>query len=401
LNKVKILSWSTLSSKDFWILLPFGLFISNLLVIDYINHFLIFLSGLFLLRNSIGSLVGFNQLIILCFSILYYQFSETSSNENGYIVIFRYCFFPVFFYILGNYLSFKYSTIENKITIVNFFIILFTTIPFFSNLISIVSNGIGQQRDLEIFTFGSEKILVVGTIMASFFSINIALLPFFIIFPKDKFEKKMTIFFQILYLIGLLVVFNVSSRTGIIISIISVLPLLIIFPIKSLVKFKTFFFTFLLIFFLNVSGPSNFIFSSNLYLRFTEESSALEIFDSRGLIWQEAIESINLYGSSILVNNDLITSNYAHNLWLDVALSSGLVPAFLLIIVSLSSLVSLFKFIRFTTYTQFYRLFICSIFIAFYAVFFVEPIMQGLFKFFCFFMFMFGFIQLPRQFKRS
>ena len=79
--------------------------------------------------------------------------------------------------------------------------------------------------------------------------------------------------------------------------------------------------------------------------------------------------------------------HYAHNLWVDIAKESGIIPFVLYILYSISALIDLIKYVKKNKSNSANVVFVVSIFTAHILVFFTEPIMEGspmTFSFFCF-----------------
>jgi Na+/melibiose symporter-like transporter len=76
---------------------------------------------------------------------------------------------------------------------------------------------------------------------------------------------------------------------------------------------------------------------------------------------------------------------YAHNLWLDVSKVAGILPFLSLCIFTISSIILVYNIIKKSQENHFFNIIILSYFIGFMAVFFVEPIMEGLFPLFLIF----------------
>ncbi|MCX6185827.1 MAG: hypothetical protein NTU43_02370, partial [Bacteroidetes bacterium] len=140
-----------------------------------------------------------------------------------------------------------------------------------------------------------------------------------------------------------------------------------------------------------ISGFIDKILSSELFERFTvdDENSLL---NSRSNIWEESFKIIFQTSDDNYIDKQLGIAEYAHNLWLDVALKAGYYPLLILLIITIKYLITLGKILVMKLYTPFFRILLVGITVAFYSTFMVEPIMDGYFTMFCLYCFFFGFI---------
>jgi hypothetical protein len=80
--------------------------------------------------------------------------------------------------------------------------------------------------------------------------------------------------------------------------------------------------------------------------------------------------------------------SYAHNLWLDVSRVAGIIPFIFLCIFTISCINLIRKTLKISPTNHYFNITILVFFAGFMAVFFVEPVIEGmymLFLIFCFF----------------
>ena len=82
--------------------------------------------------------------------------------------------------------------------------------------------------------------------------------------------------------------------------------------------------------------------------------------------------------------------HYSHNLWLDVDRVTGILPFIFLCMFTVSSIHLLIETIKISPENHYFNTTILVFFAGFTAVFFVEPIIEGLYMFFLIFCFYIG-----------
>jgi hypothetical protein len=87
---------------------------------------------------------------------------------------------------------------------------------------------------------------------------------------------------------------------------------------------------------------------------------------------------------------DLPYSHYAHNFWVDIAKEAGVIPFALYILFNISSLRVVARVLKIKNIGKECKVFIASVTVAYFIVFFSEPIMIGSPQIFAIFCFMIG-----------
>ena len=98
-----------------------------------------------------------------------------------------------------------------------------------------------------------------------------------------------------------------------------------------------------------------------------------------------AIESFSYVFSNFkggVIITDTLGISYIHNMWLDTVNTVGLIPAILLIVYTFSILINLLRLIKSGKVVSSYKYIFISFYIAYFAEFFVEPILEGVPYFF-------------------
>lgn len=106
---------------------------------------------------------------------------------------------------------------------------------------------------------------------------------------------------------------------------------------------------------------------------------------SQNLRWGYASDILKLLPSYPLGN--IPYAHYAHNLWVDIAKETGIIPFILYILFCAISAVTVITYLKRSNFDREKVIFVSSIFVASILVFFTEPVMEGspmTFGIFCF-----------------
>jgi len=121
---------------------------------------------------------------------------------------------------------------------------------------------------------------------------------------------------------------------------------------------------------------------SNAFERFAN----MNLFnDPRVTAWGEAFRGLftNLLGGK----QTQLSLEYAHNLWLDVGWSTGLLPFIILIVFTLMTLKNYIKLLRNDDLSLYFKYLITAMLNGFFVIFMVDPVLEAsiiLFSAFCF-----------------
>lgn len=385
--------------KEFLMIFPLALYLSGIWSLEYFNVFLILPASFYVIKKSRFKILDINSFLILLFSILYYllNINALPFERVGYVGLFQQNLLPFLFYVMGKYLNKFYDQHIQKSYVILIIAFIFSINPFISNIVSIIEIGFMSSRDVNLLVSGLVYRQLTATNMSSFFLMNMSFFPFLFISTMDENEKKVKYILIGLFLMGFTAVTNVSTRTGLLISAISWLTAILFNKSANAIKIlgRTLLFLTILGLIIYIFGFNDIIFSSELFDRFTADGDN-SLLNSRSNIWEEALRII-FPTSDNNINNQLSIAEYAHNLWLDVALKAGIYPLILLLIITINYLLELFRLLKQKLFTPFYRVLIVCITVAFYSTFMVEPIMDGYYTLFCLFCFFFGFITIDNK----
>lgn len=320
-------------------------------------------------------------LILFCYPLLWAKF--------GIGKMISYLFLPFAAYLSGKYIIAKNYQNNNNIYLLLLLLALAEGIlPIISVLNDIYVHG---------FLEGSRNIMLLNglSIERNATGINgyiIIIASFFGLLFFSAEEKKVVFYkwlFISLSIVSIFCMLRIASRTGVFVILMS---LIVVFRYNLKRKYLLFyFFTLILLVFLasNFLSLSSPVFS---YLEMRTNEGNLDTMGSRLPLW-------NYYFSHLLdypfgnVPNIFTYTQYAHNLWLDVSRLTGIIPFILLLIFTFLALRIFFRFIKNSNIPSLFRNVILIWQVAIYSVFFVEPIIEGLFSLFIVYCFLVGMLK--------
>ncbi|MEQ8422594.1 MAG: O-antigen ligase family protein [Arenibacter algicola] len=339
----------------------------------YLLVILIILKKKYISQNLDGDVF-----LLTLFSIIYaifYTFEPLAGNQ--YIVI--YALFPQSFYLLGKYLA---SNIKDPKTL---FIILFyiASIFSFSAVISVFLNfreGGFAQLDRTIPMFWNDQ-PTSATIMGGFLTLNMCI-PAILISGHRQISILNKIIAALLFVISLICAIRLGSRTQLVIFLFtSIVSVLYIFP-RQTYKQNMYLFIFIIMcigFILrNVSFDLNADWLTTFAGRMSGGSGDVASGGGRTQRWIKSFEYLFTHP----LGWDAKEFGYSHNMWLDVLRAGGIIPFLLLIIYTLKSIFQIKKTVLLKKENSLINGQILSYGIAFFLLFMVEPIFEGLFSLF-------------------
>lgn len=368
----------------------YGFAIPILLIIYLINPFNFgYIAGLavipFLLINKqfLKSSLDFDVFLLTIFSFSYALFYSLDATENqGNQYIFIYALTPPTFYLLGKYLS-KELQSERLITL--FLFILFTLFSI-SALISVfsafLSEGFGTfERNIPMFWSGRR---VSATIMGAYLVFNMCI-PAILISSIGRHKLWIQILMLFVFAISLISVIRLGSRTQLAVFLITaIISLIYVMPKQS---FRN---NFILVLLLGsvvyyVQTMVSFDLSEDWLTNFADRMDSkggdLSSGGGRTERWSKSIENIFTKPTGWNVKD----FGYSHNLWLDVARVSGVLPFTLLLLITFRFISHIREFVRSNSNDLAIRTHILIYTLGFLLVFMVEPIFDGIFSLFTLF----------------
>lgn len=224
--------------------------------------------------------------------------------------------------------------------------------------------------------------MLSATLQGTMLTMIMSLVFWVMVYNKKTYIK---VLYLICYVLSLLYLTILATRTTI---IISVIVFIIIYFMNGLLNkkiaknIKILIIGCIFIIFSNVLYNNNFfnikniINNSNLIQRMSHKEGLNESDQNRFEAQLLGIKYIvnNPFGSKSKIGN----LNYAHNLWIDVGKDVGIIPFILIIIYTINYFVSLFGITKDKNISTKYKIFLWSIYLGVNINFFVEPILQGI-----------------------
>lgn len=334
-----------------------------------------------------------NLFLIFFFSIFYeiIKVLKIEFEFIGFSSILGNILAPASLYLIGQKISKKCRNFDVLLFVLFILSLSFSIVPMISILLQIQENGfINGTRSL--YLIWDKGSLRSATQFASFFVFNMAAIGLLNVKKKTKMEKLMSIAIVFLFVLSLICVLRLGSRTLILVGLISLLSsYLYNINKKSLLNviFN------LLIAFLGINYlVSIFDINSDVMYFFASRLNSDEygVTNAGGRTerWISALNSIIEYPFGWKLST---FGGYAHNFWLDIARVAGIVPFIIMLKITFNSIKILLKSHNLLKGNEYVRSYFFICFLAFMLLFLVEPVMDGMFLLFLFYCFYVGFLK--------
>ena len=362
------------------LILLFG-YLTNPLNYGYlIGYFLII--KIILYKDFVRNHLDLGFLLLFFFSITYgliYSLDPIAGDQY----IFIYMFTPPFLYLWGKYLIYKTTNPDQLIYIFLCIGAIFSLPALISVLLNIREGGFAQpNRNIPLF-WSSHVINATG--MAIMFVFNMCI-PSILLAGFKKFNLITKVCLTILFILSLLCVLRLGSRTQLVVILFTFLTTLFyVFP-KQTLKQNIIMLTILLLFGLFVFRNVSFDLNQDWLTSFAgrmENNGGEDIASGGGRTqrWSKSLQ--NIIHKPLGWN--IGEFGYSHNLWLDVARAGGVLSFLLLLIYCIRSFINVKKAIASNPNNIPLNITILSYVVAFFLQFMVEPILDGSFLFFVIF----------------
>lgn len=365
---------------------------------QYFGYFVTFIV-LFFRNSKISNLKYYLWIILfgISYSVINYLNFGFTNGIGEYI---RILILPVSFFFAGSIIA-KNKSDSYIIGVIVIFIIFYSSRALFSIVFDIINNGFfGFGRGVEVFGYSNSESILNATNLFSLISLNISLISFLFLTFSSTFEIRIKYFFVFIFFISLFSSIRIGSRTAFAIIFISLFMSIILNYKYYLAKEKFLILVFIIaiisvILFLG----KNSLFDLNLfefYLdRIDSDDFSASSAGGRTQLWSYYSKSIFQYPfGNIPPDSNNYGSEFAHNLWLDVAKKTGAVPFVILIFLFVNSFTLLYRTLKQLKYSKFLVNLFLSINISFLSVFFVEPVLEGMYFHFVFYILVFGIISM-------
>lgn len=313
------------------------------------------------MRKNVDS----NSFAILAYSVMFVllsTFNGFSYSLSSYVL---YLGAPFVFYQFGRELVLRMRTSEYILIAWLIIVFCYSIDVFLTTVSNIRETGILTDSDRSFYLTGSNAIQMSATVVGLSMNIGMIGLPMLFIVKG----KLLRLSFFTLFVLSLITTVSLLNRTAIVVAV-SVFLIILLYKYKRNLK------TFLLmlsiligiIFMLIHWG----IISTDIIELYNERNVDVATFGSRTERWSNALGYLI---TRPLGWADSIGSYYVHNMWLDVARVSGVIPFILLAYITLNSMITAFKLLRKNETQLSYML--VGLNICFFASCFVEPVYGG------------------------
>jgi len=241
---------------------------------------------------------------------------------------------------------------------------------------------------------------ITATSLTTFLSLSLASLP--LIFVKDEyFTKGKKIILLVIFILSVYAITETLSRTGIFIVIGSLIANILFlgkFNIRKLLRILGGIvgaFLISIIYRFNMLNIRSFLLEFPLYMRMVNDNVEN---DPRFEAWWATIRGLFTYpmgGRRINLN-----ISFVHNLWLDVAYDTGVIPFIILLVFTIYTLWNIVVFLK-TDYPSYLKSIILSMTSAFWIIFMFEPVLQGVTIHFVLYCLMSGIVYKLNYLKRN
>jgi hypothetical protein len=336
--------------------------------------------------------IDVNVFYLFLFTLSYELISSVRYDyvDKGIVAIIPNIFVPSLLYLVGKYVSVNYKNHQIWVFFMFFITFAFSLIPMISILLQVQENGfIEGTRSMYLIWDQSFEISATG--LGSYFTLNMASIGLINVKKNTKTERNIFIGIAILFVLALVCVLRLGSRTQLVLAVVSLLgTFLWNFRQNSFLK-KVLFIASLsvLIFFMVNNFDENADVMKFYSDRLNNEEVGIGSAGGRTERWMGALESIitDPFGW------ELSRFGYAHNLWLDVARVAGIIPLLFLILFTVSAIKTWFKSLQILGENLYLKNYVSLFFISIILLFSVEPIMEGMYLLFLLFCTFIGFLK--------
>ncbi len=371
---LKSIGLIVLSLLSIYLLDPFNL--------GYFAGYLLFpviiLKKDFILKNldSEFALLSIFSLVYACF----YAFQASESLGNQFIVI--YGVTPPILYLTGKYLGKNTSSAKTIVYIIFCTTMLFSLSAIISVFLNFLEGGFTQKdRNIPMFWNGNT---VSATIMGAYLTFNMCIPALLIgkIASKNIFFKIISV---VLFIVSLICVLRIGSRTQLAIALItSLISTIYVFrkqTFKQNVTLMLFIGFILFLFLKNISFDADQDWLTTFADRMNDKNSSIASGGGRSDRWVKSVE----YLFKKPLGWNLKEFGYAHNLWFDVLRVGGVISFALLVLYTIKSFFQIKKIINTNSKELSLNVLILIYSLAFVMIFMVEPIFEGIFSLFVLF----------------
>lgn len=315
---------------------------------------------------------------LLLFSISYSLVlcMNTSKLVPHYLL---YLIAPVAYYVWGQYLVARINNHKGLLNLFLLILIFFAVQTYIITIEDVRETGLINPFR-EMMREGDEEALVSATLFGCNVSLGLSGLGICMALKKRSFSIRGLLFLGV-FLLSLLTTIHLVNRTGIVVAVVCTFCPYFYSVRKSgkiLNAILLILFIIVIVYFiLSIFSDNGFNIIEAYTNRLSTENTSISDYGGRSWRWVDAMG--RLFTNPFGWNND-VKYNFAHNLWLDVAMFGGIIPFIFIVCATFRSFKQLLELIKIKNDVIVNSIF--SLSICFILSSFVEPIIVGFDPFF-------------------
>ena len=336
--------------------------------------YLLFVVVIVFKKDLFFSNVDKDFVILLFFSITYSLFNVFGENKGFQYLIIQ-AVFPAFFYVFGKTLILKGMSKNNIVFLLLSVTLIYSSSSLISVILDLLKGGFAQSdRTIPIIWTGEGKL---ATGMSGYLKYNV-MIPAIIIANRKKLNLGTKGILIVLFVASLLSGFRLGSRTLVVITVFTLFLSLVIVTTKQKIgeNFKLYFglsiITLLILTFVPLDLDADYLSALGHRLNNADTSSAASA-GGRTELWMDGLEKVFTQPLGWK------SSHFHHNMWLDAAKVSGVIPVFFLLFNNVRSLYFLKSIFSFKGDNLGLNVIFTLYYFGSYMFFFTEPVLEGSF----------------------
>jgi hypothetical protein len=300
--------------------------------------------------------------------------------EQGVQFLIIYSSFPAGFYLIGKRVGLTLKSSKQMFQVLFVLSFCFSITALTSIVLNLVDGGwVQTQRDIALFWNGKT---LNATAMGGYLIYNLCV-PGFLLLYKVKLTKAFRFFMILAFIVTLLCVFRLGNRTQLVLIVLNTLiSILFIIPVQTKISnlqliIRLIILGSIILVFFPVDLEADYLTVLNSRL---EQNDNTATAGGRTIRWEKSLEL--MFEQPFGWEKEAI--GYSHNIWLDAARYGGVLMFFYLIFITLRFLSKTLNTIKHSKHNLVQLQLLLFTFVTF-VIFFVEPILEGLFHIFNFY----------------
>lgn len=292
---------------------------------------------------------------------------------------------PVIFYIYGKYMVDKLETPKSLTVFFTVSILLFSIVLYISVFQDIVQGGfVNVTRSFSIWGMDGGQNRLAATLYGLVSSLGLVGLS--VGFTRMVLPKKLKGMFLLLFVLSMLTVLHLVNRTGIIVAMLCVFCVSVYCSQGKIWRLLV---VGLLVCILVLLLIELNIINQDVVDAYTNRNEGIGKVNTAGGRLDKWIDGVqNIFRYPLGWDIEAPQYGYAHNLWIDIARISGILPFFVFLIVTLISFGNLIKLLKLKDMTMVPLL--LGLNICFFLSSFVEPVIEAIPLYFYLYLMLWG-----------